>query len=295
MLLVCGLISCQSEPTLYYFRGLKIGSGGRFIRLQRLPGQPATGSYYSIMRGASIDMVSHYASIEDQPPRVVLLLSSDQNRSLLETVRIEQIATGPYGTLSLEKDCFYKRPQSGYRSSLLVRAYLNDAQLPVQAHLAGLPANHPPLTEVSLVRIMQSSSSYLVAAATYEASGRLGSVMQSTVRPGGELISGSSSYNRNFSLQAKINDLGLLTQFSAADYLRTHRVRLPPSSDPKAETMIVLRYGFDQFLQLDTIRYGRPISSSYLEPYLSPEDAGLNDKCDADLRNQIAAGEGTTG
>lgn len=294
LLFVWGLIGCQSEPTLYYFRELKIGPDGHFIRVERLPSQPATGSYYSIFRGSFIDMVSHYASVKDQPGRVVLLMTSDQDRRLLETTRIEQIATGPYGTLSLEKDCFYKRPPSGYRSSLLVRAYLNDAQLPAQTRLTELPPSGPGLTEVSLLRIMQSSSSYLIAAATYEASGRLGNIAQSTVRPGGELISGVTSYNRLSALQAKTQELGLLPEFHAADYMRTHRILLPPTPKPETDTMIVFRYGFDKFLQIDTISDGRQISSTYLEPYVSPEDAVLNDRCDSDLRNQVASGEGTT-
>ena len=68
---------------MYYFRELKISSEGDFIREQRLTSQPATGSYYSFFRGAFIDMVNHYASVNNQPGRIVLLLTSDENRKLL--------------------------------------------------------------------------------------------------------------------------------------------------------------------------------------------------------------------
>jgi hypothetical protein len=58
--------------------------------------------------------------------------------------------------------------------------------------------------------------------------------------------------------------------------------------------MVVLRYGFDDLLQVDTLRDGKPISSSYLMPQITVEDLSLNQKCNSGLQSQLASGQRTT-
>jgi hypothetical protein len=266
---LCGLASCQSEPLDYYFRELRFDADGHFIRLQRLPAKPATGPYYDFTSGANIDMVDHLADVAGQPSRLVLELSTDQDRKLLETTRFEPIASGPFGRMFLTKKCFYKRPPSGYLSGLGVDNYLDRSDYyssPVL--LPALPTGHSRITEVTLIRIYQVSSGYLMAAATYEVTGELGSVSESRVKPGGGYISGETHYNGlprtqvAFHLQQQAEALGLPPELTAADYLKQHRVTLSAATNPEVRSMVVLRYGFDDLLQVDTLRDGKPISSS---------------------------------
>jgi hypothetical protein len=62
--------------------------------------------------------------------------------------------------------------------------------------------------------------------------------------------------------------LGLPQELAAADYLKQHRVTLSAAANPEVWSMVVLRYGFDDLLQVDTLRDSKPISSSYLMPQI---------------------------
>ncbi len=261
------------------------------MRLQRLSDPPPSSSYYSYFHGAYIDMVSHFVSVDGKSPQMVLNLSTDADRKLLETLRIEPISKGPYGTLSLQKECFYK---TGYRSQISIRSSLSDTHLPTPMSLGVLPDRHAPVTEVSLIRIRRSASNYLIAAATYEASGRPGSVWQIEVKPGGEQLS-ATGYSSNFSLRNKLAELGLLQQFSLLSYEKADSLILPESVQPELQTVVVLRYGFDTILQVDTIREGKRTSSMYLKPYVDSQDALLNERCDSSLEDQLALSESTAG
>jgi hypothetical protein len=298
---LCGLASCQSEPLDYYFRELRFDAEGHFIRLQRLPAKPATGPYYLFSSGVYIDIVMHFANVADQPSRLVLHLSTDQDRKLFETTRFEPIASGPFGRIFLTKKCFYKRPPSGYLNALGVDNNLdrsNDYSSPVL--LPALPAGHPRITEVTLIRIYQLSPGYLMAAATYEATGELGSVSKSRVKPGGGYISGETDNSGlpgmqvALHLQQQAGALGLPQELAAADYLKLHRVTLSAAANPEVQSMVVLRYGFDDLLQVDTLRDNKPISSSYLMPQITPEDLSLNQRCNSALEHQLASGQRTT-
>jgi hypothetical protein len=166
--------------------------------------------------------------------------------------------------------------------------------------LPALPTGHPRITEVTLIRIYQVSSGYLMASATYEATGELGSVSESRVKPGGGYISGETSYRglpgTQIALrrQQQAGALGLPRELAAADYLKQHRVTLSAATTPDVRSMVVLRYGFDDLLQVDTLRDSKPISSSYLIPQIAPEDLGLNQRCNSDLESQLASGQSTT-
>jgi len=216
-----------------------------------------------------------------------LYLEADQNQRLDRTVKNDEIAKGPFGTLYANKTCFYRRPLVD-GSSVSVGAYFNQLEHEVPLELSGPPETLPPLTSVSLVRIFRTEPAYIVVSANYESGGELGS-LHIDKAVSGDWLSGSVFHRPDLN-GPLLNRYGIPTRIDVTGYLHSRRLPMPVVTQPQEQTLFNLLYGYGKTIRVDTLRNGAIDSSRFLRPSVREEEQVLNSACESRLRQQRSMG-----
>ena len=171
------LVFCQSRNEAYFFSGMQVGPDGRLtpVGSQSLF-KPDSGPYYLFFYGANLTTVSHMERNHgDSDDHRSLYLETKRDGALDRTVKSDLLLTGDFGTISAEKTCFYNRPVESNYSSVAIAFFSNgyDSGFETPALLADAPSALPPVTSVSLIRVIRNNADYVLVAADYESTGEL--------------------------------------------------------------------------------------------------------------------------
>jgi len=258
---------------------------------------PAVDSYYWFFHAAtgltSVDHLAKQARSAD--PRRLLYLETDHQDALERTVKTDEVATGAFGALVVERTCFYNRPPGTYTSSvkILVQSLNPEMLREIPTAIPEKPVNVPPLTSISLVRFFRANSQLTFASGNYEANGRIGSIQTGKI-VNGEIQPGSSI---GPALATDFHEIGqtfgLPPQVEIENYLKSKRISLPRAFDPQEGTIIILGYGFGKLVRQDSLTDGVVISSRYMSPIVTKEESVLGPICDEHLRQQQSMGRST--
>ena len=286
-------------PTNYFVRGIKIDAEQHLIPVgSKSLRHPDTGSYYMFFR-AQVTTVDHLAW-QDGTADVRRLLYLEVYPDVLHrTVKDDEIVTGPFGAIVVEKQCFYNHPVATHWSSIqvLLQSAHPDIGREIPDPVPTVPANVPPLTSISIVRIFRAGSQLVFGSGNYEANGTLGSIQS------GKIMNGDVQYPapitmapgpQNDLMRPRFDEIrqasGLPPRVEVESYVRLKRLPLPSNSNPPEErTLAILVYGFGQLVRQDSLDNGVVTSSRYLRPIVTEEEGILGPECDARFREQQSA------
>jgi hypothetical protein len=284
----CGL----KELSNFDVREINIDSGLHLIPVgsRWMPQQGDPGSYYFFFHTATgFTTVDH---LESRPgtgsPVRLLYLETTKNQILDRTVKTDLILSGAYGNLYIQKECFYASPiQRGY-SAVSVQSYFGSS---IDARPAEVPSPQdlPPLTSVSLVRVLRVAPEFVVVSANYEVSGALLSVNVSQAK-GGEWVSGATHMVQVEGRSDYLQQYGIPVSMDVPGYARNQRFPLPAVDSPQELAAVVQSYGFDKLIRVDVLKDGAAASTRFLQPEMTKEEEQLNPLCEARFRQQLASG-----
>jgi hypothetical protein len=295
-LLAAVCIGCEPR-TNFYVRELKIDSEKRLIPVgPKSLDHPDSNSYYMFFYTATqLTTVDHLATQTlNHNVHRLLYLEADRGR-LLRTVKKDEIETGQFGAVTTERMCFYRPPDQHYRSSVkvLIESVQPEIGREIPTPTLAPAPDVPQLTSFAVVRFHRADSSLVIGSGNYEANGSIGSIQTGTVVRG-ELQPYSSI---DLPLSQGFDDLrktsGLPYRVGLSDYLRSRRIPLPLIPDAEERSLVILVYGFGEFLRVDSLQNGAIISSRYLKPIVTEEERVLNPECDDGFRRQRTLGEPT--
>ncbi|MDQ2842729.1 MAG: hypothetical protein M3Y72_17160 [Acidobacteriota bacterium] len=286
------------EPKAYSVERLEIDSTLHIhpVGARSIP-DPTQGSYYFFFNAARLISVDHFAIKPVSKERERLLYLEALPSSLLyRTVKQDEILRGRYGSLYATKACFYDRSlESGY-STVSVGSYYNELGYKDLGHeipfeLSERPKDLPPLTSVSVVRVFRADPEYVIASASYEPDGKLGSLHVDKTE-GGDWVTGFGQVT-GVSLredQALMTTWGISGRIDIQRYLRTRRLPITPGTFPEVFDLLNQHYGYDKIIRQDKLSHGVAVSSRFLQPSTTPEEEILNPVCESRFRQQEAAG-----
>jgi len=276
---------------------MKIDSGQHLIPVgPKSLTHPDADSYYMFFHTATkLTIVDHLATQQrNTDVRRLLYLEEAQDR-LERTVKSDEIATGSFGAVIVEKTCFYNRFIENYPSSIkvLIQSLHPEIGREIPDAVLETPKNVPPLTSISIVRFFRADPQLIFGSANYEADGKIGSLHSGKI-VNGDLQPGSSIMS---SLAPNFNDVqrdfGLPSQVDVGSYLRLSRMPLPAASNPQERSIVILVYGFGKLIRQDSLEDGVVSSSRYVRPVVTAEEQTLGQECDDHLREQQSMGRST--
>jgi hypothetical protein len=229
--IVIVLLSCNSGPTNYFVSEVHVGRDGELSPVgPRSLFEPSSGTYYFFFHGATLTSVEHMEKNSgDAQAHQLLFLETRIDGKLDRTVKSDLLLVGDFGTVSAEKTCFYNRPVQSNYSSVRIGfssdGYSSHFEQP--AELAGAPKLLPPLTSVSLVRIIRNEADYALVSADYEFTGELRG-LQVASASGGKISPGTHSLSYQIdSKDPRLDKYGMPFRLGISGYLSSHRLQLP--------------------------------------------------------------------
>jgi hypothetical protein len=299
------LSSCGSRRTgAYYVREMRVdrdqhllpvGAGSMF--------EPTSGSYYFFFYAATvITSVSHMERNGSSVQHRTLYLETNRQDQLDRTVKSDVLLTGDFGMAYAQKTCFYNRPVESNYSSVSVRFDSDEypSAFEVPSVLSGTPDNVPPLSSVSLVRVLRKESGYTLVSADYESTGELRGFQVAEAKNGNISpatdVQTVSPPDRSGSTDPRLVRYGIPPRIDVQKYLSVHRLPLP--SGPAAleeSTSLIQFYGYGKLMQQQQLRSGVPVSTRWLQPSTTEEEHTIGPECDSRFAQQRSMGLPTTG
>jgi hypothetical protein len=294
------LSACKSRgPTNYYVSGIQVSRDGQLSPVgTRSLFETRSGPNYFFFHAAELTSIQHMerGPGESEPHRLLYLETTRDGR-LDRTVKSDVLLMGDFGTIYADKTCFYNRPvQSSYNSvkvTFFSKGYTEAYDKPTV--LPHAPEVVPPLSSVSLVRVIRNESDYTLVSADYEASGELRAFH--VVRAnGGDIYPATdeSSYPLN-SKDPRLEKYGIPSILKIDSDLTLHRLRLPSVHESEVSTWLIQFHGFGKLIHQLQLREGLPFSSRWLQPSVTKEEHTIGPECDSRFRQQLSMGLPTTG
>jgi hypothetical protein len=289
------LISCQTTSLNY--RNLEIGPELHLLPSGRISAEPDGGSYYFFFYAKTgLTTVDHFQKKAGVGSRERLLyLETNRNLLLDRTVKYDQILKGRFGTVYVEKTCFYTRPIAESYSYVSVRPYANQLDHEVPSELSRPPESLPLLTSVSIVRVFRAAPEFLVVSANYEPNGELGGLHIDGAK-GGDWVHSDfvpeahDSFVQGIPKPDALTRYGIPAHIDVQEFTRSHRLSLAPAALAEEATVINLHYGFNKFIWQDELKDGTISSSRFLQPSVTPEEEVLDPLCESRLSQQRSMG-----
>lgn len=236
------------------------------------------------------------------PPYVAFFMSGNlQNDKLDETTKRTELVHAEFGSISLQKTCFFNRSFQSNRNTLAIGRY------DVQAEPAKM-IEKPPLTReekpsfFALLRVYRDGPGAVVLTGNYEADGRLGSLHVDHTRGGARLFypeDGTPWVANDYSgIPAKLNPVGIGGPLTLASVSANPYVRLPPAPLPVLQQALFTVYGEGDLVREDLLAQGAdgallPTETRYLQPSSVEEQRQTDPACNAQLAKQRATQKGT--
>jgi hypothetical protein len=291
--LLLPLMGCSQEPLGYFVKELRVDGSQHLVPSgSRSLVEPVEGTFYSVAHtGTRLTIVSH---MEKKPGATqaerLLYLETNTNQVLDKIVKEDEILTGPFGTVYVEKTCFFNRPVASNFGHVTVMVGSNkDLSRPeIPTQLSAATKDIPPLTSLSLVRVFQNDAGYVVVSANYESWGGLGSLNIGETKDG-YLIPGSAS--TSFRVDSKnplVEKYGIPLRIDVQQYLNSRRLPLPNVALRQDITVVNQHFGFDKLIRQDQLEDSSVVSSRYLRPSVTKEEETLASECDSRFRQQRA-------
>ncbi len=255
--------------------------------------EPSSGPFYFFFHtGRGSTTVAHLEKRSASTPELLLYLETDREQRLDRTVKSDLLLVGDFGTIFVKRTCIYNHPFRSYPNSVSVQFFSNGYPSGYEnpTELSGSPKMLPPLTSVSIIRVLHLGAGYLMVKAEYEANGEFrtinGAVADGKADPPGANI---TSYPADLSKE--------LGKYGMPAHLNVTKGALAlPNSPKEEETFLFVRfYDFGKLIQREQYRGGILLSSKWLQPSVTEEERTIGPECDARFRQQLSLGLPTTG
>ncbi|MCU1284491.1 MAG: hypothetical protein JWO13_841 [Acidobacteriales bacterium] len=293
------LLSCDSRPICYYVSGVQVSRDGQISPVgSRLLVKPNSGSYYFFFHAAALTAITHMERSPANPEEHrSLYLETKPDGRLDRTVKSDVILVGDFGTISAQRTCFYNRPvQSNYSSvtiSFNSNGYPSAFEIPTV--LPRATEVIPPLTSVSLIRVIRNGADYTLISADYESTGELRGLHVVSANAGNTSPAKDVFALRLGSKDPRLEKYGVSSEFDIHRYLSLHRLHLPFISAPEHSVWLIQWYDFGKLIQQQQLQAGVPISTRWLQPSTTQQEQTIGPECDSRFRQQRSMGLPTTG
>lgn len=161
--------------------------------------------------------------------------------------------------------------------------------------LPAAPEAVPPLTSVSLVRVIHNEADYTLVTADYEASGELRNFHVARANSGKiDPATDEVSYPLN-SRDPRPEKYGLPSTLKIDGDLSRNGLRLPSVRESDVATWLIQFHDFGKLIHQQQLREDVPVSSRWLKPSVTEEEHTIGPECDSRFRQQLSMGLPTTG
>lgn len=294
--LILASTAASQEPLGYFVTELRIDNLQHLVPSgSRSQVEPVEGAYYSVHHtGTGFTSVAH---IEKKPGAAqaerLFYLETNTDQILDRTVKEDEILKGPFGTVYVEKTCFFNRPvASNWSHVTVMTGSSKDLSTPeIPAEFSESPKDLPPLTSFSVVRVFREHAGYVLAAANYESSGELGSLNIAETKDG-YVIPGHAS--TVFFFQGDWNKpvaekYGVPLRINVQEYLHSRQLFLPNVALEQEFVVVNQHFGFDKLIRQEHLDdKGTVVSSRYLRPFVTEEENSVESECSSRFRQQQA-------
>jgi hypothetical protein len=286
-------------PTNYWVTGIQISRDGRVSPVgTRSVLEIRPGPNYYFFHAAELTSVEHV----DKGPgesdvHLLLALGTTRDGRLDTTVKKDMLLTGDFATIYAEKTCFYNSPmQRGYSSvkiSFFSNGYAQAYDKPTV--FPGAPEVVPPLSSVSLVRVIHNEADYTLVSADYEATGELRAFHVARAHDGNIYpATDEVSYPPN-SLDPRVEKYGIPSILKIDSDSSLPRLQLPSVRESEVSTWLIRFHDFGKLIHQQQLREGQPLSSRWLQPSVTEEEHIIGPECDSRFHQQLSVGLPTAG
>ncbi len=270
------------QATTENFRTIKIDPKTLVLKLEEpLPLVPSPNhDFYQLFRGNTISVVH----LGPRDSRVSYnAFEIDNQGSLLRRTKFQVLSEGPYGTVFAESTYFYGEQYNHQPTDFHVDLYFTDGSHEPAQEVRNFRAPGT-LSAISMVRVFKAAPGYLVACATYDATGRL-SVNSINGSKGGGWVHSNEVHalypdldvGTIYEDRPKVRRyFGLPERFPVSDYLETpHNVALPTTLRSFSD-VVNMHYQRNRFVRQDVFSTGGLPKSHFLKYTMTPEDQQLD-------------------
>lgn len=294
------LSACKSlGPTNYWVTRIQISRDGRVSPVgARSVVEMRPGPNYYFFHAAALTSIDHM----DKDPgeseaHLFLYLETTPDGRLDRTIKKDVLLTGDFATIYAGKTCFYNSPiQRGYSSvgiAFFSNGYAQAYDEPTV--FPGAPEVVPPLSSVSLVRVIHNEADYTLVSADYEATGELRAFHVARAHDGNIYpATDEVGYPPN-SLDPRVEKYGIPSILKIDSDSSLPRLQLPSVRESDVSTWLIRFHDFGKLIHQQQLREGQPLSSRWLQPSVTEEEHILGPQCDSRFRQQLSMGLPTAG
>jgi hypothetical protein len=299
-LLIAVLSACNSQgPTNYYVTGIRVARHGHVSPVgTRSLLEMRPGPNYYFFHAAELTSIDHM----DKGPgesdvHSLLYLETTPDGRLDRTVKKDVLLTGDFGTIYADKTCFYNSPiKRGYSSVGIAFSSNGYAQAYDKPTVfAGAPEVVPPLSSVSLVRVIHNEADYTLVSADYEATDELRAFHVAKARDGNIYpATDEVGYPPN-SLDPRLEKYGIPSTLKIDSDSSLPRLQVPSVRESDVSTWLIRFHDFGKLTHQQQKREGQPLSSRWLQPSVTEEEHTIGPECDSRFRRQLSMSLPTAG
>lgn len=272
------------HPEAYYYHTLNINTETLTAEFaDPIPGrEPPREDYYTSFRSGYVLSMYHYDETKNLPYRIRYnAFHAEHNTRLLNRVKLQELSSGPYGTVYAQTTFTYRDFLGDCRGSRLdVMLYANNAEHEPAQVADDSPRLPAQLSAISLVRILRMYPEYAVVTVVYDRHGNMQRACFFGSKGGDWFQKSDTEISKAHStLSAKLpaaeERYGIPHRFPAADYLKRHLLEWKDTGKPNPSNIINLHYDYNRWVRQDVFDASGKRTTRYLTYVLTPEDKTL--------------------
>jgi hypothetical protein len=260
------------SPRAFHFQTINIDTQTMTAELSGpFPGwSPPQAQYYTTFR-SQVDLgIDHYDGTKNMPYKVRYnAFSADFEKHLRGRSKLQELLSGPYGTVYAETKYVYGKTKGSFFEVML---YANKAEHEPAQIVDELPKPTPPLSAISLVRIFRAHPEYAVVTAVYDPQGKQqrASIFLSK---GGDWFQDTDPLRQE--TLAAIKNHGLPKRFPIPEYLKRQELEWQNVGKANPENVINFHYDYNRWVRQDAYDAAGKRTTRYLTYVVTPEDKML--------------------
>jgi hypothetical protein len=293
----CSLSGCgPSGPRNGFYQRIRIGPDGKIApEGERTLYEPAVLNFFDYFSGSYVLSIEHRVRpVQGAPAQKAFYLEAKETNARLDrTVKTSELLHGEFGSISLEKTCFYNRSFDVNLDTVAIGLHDGRSE---PAKLVNPPTAQKIPTSFALLRVFRDGDGAAVVSGGYEANGTLRSLHVNHTRSGARLFyqeDGIFMYPLSSQMASAPNPIGvglpLVLESGSKGFMR-----LPVTSFPVTAEALFTVYADGLLVREDVLAEGRNGLSAlketrYLQPSVVDEQRQLDPACNAQLAKQRTA------
>src|ERR1035438_2208358 len=275
--------SVECQHLLDNFRTIEINPTSLTVKLDGL--LPFLSSqehdfYQRVWINSGISSIDHLGPTGSNIRYNGFLLDSDGR--LITRSKSQVLMHGPYGTVFAQSTYYYGQQYNHQPTDFHVELYFNEGSYE-PAQQVEMVNDSGELSAISVVRVIRAPPEFLVACATYDATGRL-LVLSVNGSKNGNWVHSTEvaalypalDFGTIYEDRPKTREyFGLEEIFPIADYLKSPENKSPQGASPTYSDVVTLHYQKNRYVRQDIFQVDGTHTTGFFKYAITPEDRQL--------------------